>query len=457
MQQTPPPALRRSMTGLGGLMLTLTALSPSLGVFVVGSDVLHLVGSGVFLCFLAVVIMDVAVAAIYAELGSAFPHAGGEYTLAGRLLCPEAGFAMLALTGIGGIVAPALCALGLAGYVAPFMPGVPVPVIAMAAVALVTVIAVCSIRFNALFTGALLAIEIAALVCLAWLGFSHAQANWAWIALHPAAPHAGTLHPVGLASLGVAASASVYAFNGFGAAIYFAEEMPAAHRSVAVCVFGALLIGAVAEILPVLGVIVGAPDLAAIAGAAAPIPAFIQAVGGTTLKALLSLGVALAIFNTMIAVVLSVARQGFACARDGCFPSAINHWLGAVHPRFGSPWIGTLLCGGFALLLCLAPLDWLVLILGNGNVAIYACLALAAWRGRRRGLTAHAAYRMRLFPLAPLTVLAASAAITWSGMTGPVDGRVGLAVAVVTMLGGWVYYSFFARRNRGWGFRDPAG
>jgi amino acid transporter len=444
------------MTSLGGLMLTLTALSPSLGVFVVGSDIIHLVGSGVFLCFLAVAIMDIAVAAIYAELGSAFPHAGGEYTLAGRLLCPEAGFAMLALTGIGGFVAPALCALGLAGYLSPFLPGLPVPAIAMAAVILVTIIAVCSIRFNALFTGALLAIEIAALICLAWLGFSHAHGDWLARALHPAVPRAGMLHPVPLAALGVAAAGSVYAFNGFGAAIYFAEEMPFAHRSVALCVFGALLIGATAEILPVLGVIAGAPDLAAIAGAGAPIPAFIQGTGGDTLKTLLSLGVAIAIFNTMIAVVLSFARQGFACARDGCFPATLNHWLGAIHPRFGSPWIGTLLCGALALILCLAPLDWLVLILGNGNVAIYACLALAAWRGRRLGLTNTAAYRMRLFPLAPVTVLAAAAAISWTGISGPREGRVGLAVTAVTMLAGWAYYVIGPRRNRDWGFRDPA-
>jgi amino acid transporter len=265
------------------------------------------------------------------------------------------------------------------------------------------------------------------------------------------------LHPVPLAALGVAASGSVYAFNGFGAAIYFAEEMPSAHRNVARCVFGALLIGAFAEILPVLGVIAGAPDLAAIAGASAPIPAFIQSAGGTTLKTLLSLGVAVAIFNTMIAVVLTVARQGFACARDGCFPATLNSWLGAIHPRFGSPWIGTLLCGAGALLLCLAPLDWLVLILGNGNVAIYACLALAACRGRQTCLTSHAAYRMRLFPLAPVLVLCASGAIIWTGIAGPASGRIGLAVTVVTSLGGWAYYVVGPRRNRGWGFRDPAG
>ncbi len=450
-----PHALKRCITGFGALLLTLTALSPSLGVFVVASDVMHQAGSGVFLCFVAVVVLDVAVAALYAELGTAFPHAGGEYTMAGRVLGPAWGFAMLGMIFIGGFIAPALVALGLAGYVAPFLPGVPIPVIAMVSVAAVTVLAVLSIRFNAWVTGAFLATEMLCLACVAWLGFSHAHGNWVGLALHPALPDgAGGLHPAGLATLFVSAAASIYAFNGFGAAVYFAEEMHEARRHVGGVIYGAVAIAALAECVPVLGVIAGAPDFAKIAGSATPIPDFIQAVGGPLVGTLLSLGVGLALFNTNIANVLSSARLAFATARDGGWPGPANAWFGRIHARYGSPWIGTLAIGAGALLLCLVPLNVLVTILGNGNIATYTFLALAVLRGRRTGTTRDGA-PAPLHPLAPATVLAAAAAIMWMDLRDPAAGRIGLVITALTLGGGALYYFVGPRRNPAWAFRAP--
>ena len=61
------------MTRVGGLLITLSCLSPSIGVFIVGSQVIHQVGGGAFACFLAAVVLNLAITAVYAELGSAFP------------------------------------------------------------------------------------------------------------------------------------------------------------------------------------------------------------------------------------------------------------------------------------------------------------------------------------------------------------------------------------------------
>ena len=104
------------MSPLGGLLITLSCLSPSIGVFVVGSQILHQVGSGALACLLAAVILSFAVGAVYAELGSAFPHTGGEYAMAGRVLGREAGFAMLATNLVGYAIA-----LSLSGLVLPII------------------------------------------------------------------------------------------------------------------------------------------------------------------------------------------------------------------------------------------------------------------------------------------------------------------------------------------------
>ena len=57
--------LQRSMHGFGALLITLSCLSPSIGVFLVGSDVIHQAGTSAFICFVAAALLGVAMAAVY--------------------------------------------------------------------------------------------------------------------------------------------------------------------------------------------------------------------------------------------------------------------------------------------------------------------------------------------------------------------------------------------------------
>ncbi len=430
----PVPTLRREMSGLDGLLVTLAGLSPSIGVFIVGSDVIHMVGSGAVLCFLAAVILGIAMASVYAELGSSMPSAGGEYTIAGRLLGPDAGFAMLSVNLCGLCLAMSLSSLGVVGYLQAVLPGLPTRPTALGLVMAVTGLAVFSIRLNALVTGALLGCEMASLAATAWLGFAHAQPGAVARLLQPmAAGPAGALHAVPLAILGVGAAGGLYAFNGYGSVIFFGEEIRDARRSVAGIVYGSLAIAAVSELVPMAGVVMGAPDLARLAAAPAPIAQFISQAGGAVLARVMSLAVAAAIFNTMIAIMLSAGRQLYASARDRAWPAG-GEQLAALHPRFGSPHVATMVVGGVALACCLLPASVLVTILANGNVATYATLCLAAIAGRRSGLTADTAARAPLFPLGPVCVLLALAGVIWADLLDPATGVPGL-LAVLAIVG----------------------
>ena len=219
--------LKRGMTGFGGFLITLSGLSPSIGVFIVGSDVLHQTGTGAFVCFLAAVVLGIAMCCVYAELGSAFPHTGGEYTVAGHVLGPAAGFAMLAMNLVGYSIALALSGLGIADYLRAVVPVAPVPT-AIAAIASVTMCGVLSIRFNARVTGAFLVVELLALAVTAALGFAHGHGDVLQLVTHPAVGdgHDG-LRAVPAVTLCVGAVASIYAFNGYGAVIFLGEEMQA--------------------------------------------------------------------------------------------------------------------------------------------------------------------------------------------------------------------------------------
>lgn len=444
------------MSSLGGLLITLSCLSPGIGVFIVGSDVIHQVGSGAFLCFVAAVVLGIAMAAVYAELGSAFPDTGGEYTITGRLLGPPAGFAILANNLLGFCIALALSGYGVADYLNAALGGglTPWP-IALAAIASVTLIGVLSIKVNAWVTGLFLAAEMAALLLTAVLGLAHAQPDALHRIVHPMTSAGGALHGVPIAAMGVAAAGGIYAFNGYGSVVVLGEEIRDARRGVAAVVYWALAIAAVAELLPMLGVIVGAPDLAALSASASPVPDFLRTVGGPVLARLMSLAVALAIFNAMIGTALMGGRQIYATARDRCWSESVSATLDRVHPRFGSPWTATLLLGGIGAMCSLLPVNLLVTILGNGNVALYALLCLAVIAGRRSGGTAGTHARMPFYPLAPLFVLLALCGVIWADLLDSQTGRVGLLATALILALGAGYYGAALRSSRSWGHRDP--
>jgi amino acid transporter len=438
------------MHGLGALLITVSGLSPSIGVFIVGSDTIRHAGTSVFLCFAAAALLGLAMALVYGELASAFPDTGGEYTILSRTLGPVWGTSALGLNLLGFVLAQPLSGLGVATYLSALAPGLPAIPTAVVLVAVCTLLSVLNIRINALVTGAFLAVELLALGAVAVMGLAHPHRSVAAAVLHPLMLNAhGGVAPVGLALAGASTAGAIYAFNGYGQAVFFAEEMHDAPRRIAGVIILSLAIAAVTELAPLLGVLVGAPDLHALLAANDPIPAFVAAVAGAVPAKLLSAGVALAIFNAMIAVALSAGRQLYSTGRDGLWPQAANRAFAAIHPRFGSPWIASLIMGAAALLGCFIDPKVLVLILGNGNVALYAALCVATLVGRRSGATHHAGYRMPLFPLAPVLALVALAAVVWFDLHDEA-GAQGLAATVATVAAAALYAVFVLKRNSSW-------
>ena len=155
----------------------------------------------------------------------------------------------------------------------------------------------------------------------------------------------------------------------------------------------------------------------------------------------------------MIAIALIGSRQIFATARDRVWPEPMSRQLEKIHPRFGSPWVATLVFGGVTACLCFAPLSWLVIIIANGTVATYAMLALAVMVGRRNGITAQSRSRMKFFPLAPVVVLVAMVGVAWADLLDPVTGQVGFAATFATLGSGAFYYWAVLRRGGRWAHR----
>jgi amino acid transporter len=286
----------------------------------------------------------------------------------------------------------------------------------------------------------------------------HAHNPLAQLTLHPvAATPGGGLAPVGLAAMGLGMAGAVYAYNGYGGAVYFGEEMYEARTRMAWVIFASLAVGAVAEFAPIVAVLAGAPDLKGVLTADAPFSAFLTATGGQWVDEAVSLGVAFAIVNAMIAIGLINARQLFCSGRDGVWPAALNRWTAAVHPRFRSPWIATLAMGAATIACCFIPLKLLVILSGTNVVLLYAGVSVAVIAGRINGTTAVGHYRMPLYPLWPAAALVGLAGVVFADLLDPDSGRPSLIANAAVMAVSAAYYVLYLKRRGGWALRGADG
>jgi len=440
----------------GALLLTLSAVTPASSVFVIIPGIIQQAGTGAFIAMAAAAVVALAMAFVYAELASAYPLAGGEYAMLGRAMGPLVGFAFMGMYIVGSTLPPAILALGASTYLTAIWPQAQSVPIAVGIMATATAFGILNIRVNALVTGAFLAIEVVALIVLAVLGFTHMHRGIMELIVHPVVLSAGAIKAAPVGMIGLATAVGVFSYNGFGAAVYFSEEMHDAPRRVARTILWALALTVVFEFIPMTAVLLGASDLKALLASPSPFSDFVLASGGRALSIAVGLGVALSIVNAVIAVVLINARFLFSSGRDLVWHGAVNGALVRVHGRFDSPWVATLLAGAAGIGACFIPFNFLLVLTGTSIVVMYALLCVAAMVGRASGRTAHAAYRMPLFPLAPMVGLLALLYILYANWIDLTVGRPSLIATFLMLVAATVYYALM-RRRRGsdWVMRGP--
>ncbi|ONF73567.1 APC family permease [Amycolatopsis keratiniphila] len=445
------PALRRGLRTLGTLLITLSAISPASSVFIIAPGVISGAGTGAFYSFVAAAVVGVFMAFVYAELASAFPLAGGEYAIVTRTLGRLPGFAVLGLMIITQVLIVAVIALGVGTYLGVLLPGVPGSVIAAATCVVAAVVGVFDIKLNAWVTGIFLAIEILALIVVSALGLLNPARSFTELLANPVASDGG---PATVGAIAIATSVAIFAYNGYGSAVYFGEETQDASRGIARAILMALGITVLAELIPVTAVLLGAPDLNALFASENMLSYFIGSRGGGTLDTVLGLAVALAIINAVLAIVLISSRMLFSSGRDRAWPSPVNRALAAVHPKFGTPWVATVGTGLVAALLCFVDPKLLLVVTSTSIVAVYAALCLGAIVGRRTGATAHAKYRMPWFPVAPVLALGVLVFVVYQNVLDPSVGRPSLIVTACVALLSIAYYVLVLRRRGGWKLAD---
>ncbi len=451
------PQLKRTMKLMGALFLTLSSITPAASVFIIAPGVVQQAGTGAVLSFALAAIINVFTALTYAELSSAFPLTGGEYAIVARLLGPFPGFIILGVNFATLTLTTAVVAMGLGNYLGVLLPDLSPVVAGVGCVVFTTLCGILNIRTNAIVTGVFLLIEMLALITLSTLGFLHVSRPFMDFITHPMHLDGGVLAPVSIGALGLATVVANFAYNGYGNAVYLGEEMHDAPKHVGRTILLALLIGGVAEVIPIVAVLLGTPDLSALLGSQNMFSDFIRARGGDTLNTIVSLGIALAIVNANIAFLIMVARQLFSSGRDHVWSKSVNRALVRVHKRFHSPWVATLVCGFMAALGCLIPMNFLLVLTGTGIIVIYAALCFAVIAGRRKGKTAHGHYRMPWYPWPPIIALIGLGYVIYANTLDPDVGLPSLIATGGMMLVAALYYVLVLRRRGKWVLRGPEG
>ena len=284
-----------------------------------------LAGTGAALAMLIGGVTAAILGMLYAEVGAAFPGAGGIYPSLSRLLGRMATFPYIVLLTPIAFAQVGFTALGLADYARVLAPGVPYMPLVFGSIAAATVVALLNIRFGAWVTAIFLAVETVALTILTIVAVSHPARSLGVVLTHAGLPRsrrdaadAGSDHGAGRGRGGVDLRR-----RGLGDVFRRGDARGAAQDRPRDRL----------DRLPRRPDHRGSDDPD---GREFPQPAFdpgrggadgrptCSQTGGPTIAAVVSAGVAAAIFNSMIATIMAYGRYLYATGRDGIWPRPVS-------------------------------------------------------------------------------------------------------------------------------------
>lgn len=436
------PRLKRGLTTLGSVILTLSDITPAGSLLIVGLAVVAVAGTGSVIAYLAGAALAVMVALCMAELGSLYPIAGGIYSIVARVLGTWAAFLTLLSYVVQAIFLPASIALGVGVYLNSLNSVFPVNLSAAVAMVIVTGLAMLKIHVNALMTALFLALEMVVIVVIAVAGFSHPTQSIATF-LNPVGVVDGRLASFGTGAVIAAVAIALQSVNGYDAAISFSEETKGSTRNVGKAVLLSCLVGVGLELAAFLGAAFGAPDLKAFLGSSTPLTYVVQQRWGHTAATVLIVGAVIAFFNACLAITLQFARVLWASGRDGIWPGPVSQGLQKLLPSTDAPWVATLVVGTLATILCFASnIVAVVSFVSVLTILIYVFVGVATIVSRQRDKTSERPFRLPLYPLPPIiAILGALLALSQ-------QAHKDLVIVVIIYAAGLAYYFFYLRSRR---------
>jgi APA family basic amino acid/polyamine antiporter len=420
------------------------------GVFLVTSDMARAVGS-VALVFAAWLIGGLIVlfgAFCYAELGAAFPKAGGPYVYLNRGLGPLWGFLFGWMSSfLERPVGMATLAAGFLRFLGFIFPVVTTPLftshigrydftftvaqpLAALVVIAVTAINYLSVRFGGSIQVLLTSLKIGAILVIVVAGVLFGKPH-AIAATSAGIPAASTLHGWSLLSWGTVGAVltalvpAMWAYNGFNDLGDLGEEIQHPEKNIPrAIILGLLTVGGLYLLANI--VYFRILSFAAIAHSQHVASDVVQTFAGSRGAACLTIAMAISALGALHVVILTGARIPHAMARDGVF----FPFVARLHPKFRTPSGSLVFLGSIAALLALSgTYEELYSLFVFAVWIFFALTAIALLRLRKIEPQLSRSFRAWGYPFTPLIFLIAAIALTanlW--MIRPVRSTLGLLV-----------------------------
>ena len=306
--------------------------------------------------------------------------------------------------GAGGAVVDATTQyIASAWATAPHIMGVPliINLPAAAVVALITIVLIIGIKESADANNAMVLLKVGIILFFITVGlFLIHPANWT-------NPETGGFAPNGIAGVSAAAAIIFFSYIGFDAVSTAAEETKNPGKDMPFGIIMSLVVTTVLYIAisfvmtgmaPWQQLGTAEPMITALRFAAGP-PALLNAS-----RFIVALGAVFAMGSVLLVFQLGQPRIFFSMARDGLLPPV----LAKVHPRFKTPYVGTILTGVFvAVFAAFANIAEVVDLTNIGTLFAFVLVSAGVIVLRRTDPDRRRPFRVPWVPLTPMISIVA--------------------------------------------------
>ena len=400
---------------------------------------------------------------VWAELGAAFPRAGGSYAFLREIYGPDrAGnwmsFLYVWQLSFSAPLSIASGCIGLSSFLAWFWPGLEsAPVAALPALhyANFTAAAACLFvtwllyRRLSIITGTAWVLFVGVMAALAGViasGFAHAAANGGW--RMPASPALSI--PIALGGLAQATLIATYDYWGYYNITFLGSEVRQPERTIPRAILLSVVFVSAFYVTMNLAALPAVHDAATHAAAGASVHLQLaadiaQSAFGHWAGRLMAALIVWTAFSSVFSLLLGYSRVPYAAARDGNYFRA----LAAVHPRHGIPHRSLVALGAVACGFCFFSLQQVITMLVITRILLqFFPQQIGVMLLRARQPELKRPFRIPLYPLPPLAAMAGFAFL----LINRVNAAWGLTLAAGIACSGTLVYLWRAMRLGQWPF-----
>ncbi len=298
---------------------------------------------------------------------------------------------------------------------------------------LVTLILVIGIQESAKFNAGIVILKLFVVLFVIGLGSHYVhRANWGtdW----------HTFAPFGVGGIGLAAGLVFFSYIGFDAVSTTAQEAINPQRDMPIGMMLSLSICTVLYIA-IAAVLTGMIPWPSINIEAPLVRAFLEYKVGWAAD-VVTIGSIAGLTSVMLVMLLGQSRVLYAMAKDGLLP---RHFFGDIHPRFRTPWKGTILAGCLAAIVgSITPIDDIGKMVNIGTLLAFVIVCVAVVLLRRTDPDRPRPFRAPLvWPIPVVPVLG----VLFNGYMMVKLGAANWVRLIVWLVIGLVVYFTYSRHN----------